>query len=191
MEFPKLSSKFMMQELGSAHGRFQPLHNGHLEYLLGAKVRCRYLWIGITQYNIKNLSKSPENRHRELPFNNPLTYFERVEMITNALVSRGVPRSEFGTIPFPVETPHLLHDYLPTNITIYTTICDDWNRHKISLLVSLGYKVIVLWEKEKLFEGSKIRLSISRGENDWENDVPETTKRLVEKYNIRSRLQGH
>lgn len=181
----------MIHKIGSAHGRFQPLHKEHLEYLLEAKKKCRYLWIGITQYNIRNLSVSPEDKHRELPFNNPLSYFERVEMITNNLANEGVPCNHFGIIPFPIETPQLLPDFLPTNVPIFTTICDEWNRHKISILTALGYEVITLWEKKrKLFEGAKIRLSISRGETEWVNDVPEATKLLIEKYNIRSRLKG-
>jgi len=180
-----------MEKWGSAHGRFQPLHNEHLEYLLEAKKRCHYLWIGITQFNIKNLSESPEDRHRELPFNNPFSYFERVEMITNALVNENIPLSDFGLFPFPIETPRLLHDFLPTSIPIFTTICEEWNRHKISMLTSMGYKVVVLWERlEKSIEGKNIRLSIAHGNNDWENTVPTTTKYLVEKYNIQARLQN-
>ena len=30
------------------HGRFQPFHNGHLEYLRGAAERSDEVWIGIT-----------------------------------------------------------------------------------------------------------------------------------------------
>jgi len=30
------------------HGRFQPFHNGHLEYMRGAADRSDELWIGIT-----------------------------------------------------------------------------------------------------------------------------------------------
>lgn len=179
-----------VENMGSVHGRFQPLHKEHLEYLLEAKKRCRFLWIGITQYNIKNLSNSPNDRHREVPFNNPLTYFERVEMITNALIDEGISSCEFGIIPFPIETPELLPDFLPTNIPIYTTICEEWNKHKISVLTNVGYKVIVLWERNgKLFEGASIRLGISQGDNAWENAVPAATKQIIAKYSVHSRLK--
>jgi cytidyltransferase-like protein len=30
------------------HGRFQPFHRGHLEYMRGASERCDELWVGIT-----------------------------------------------------------------------------------------------------------------------------------------------
>ena len=35
---------------GVIHGRFQGLHNGHMEYLLTAKKRCDFLVIGITNF---------------------------------------------------------------------------------------------------------------------------------------------
>jgi len=37
---------------GSAHGRFQPFHNGHLEYVLAAQKQSDFLWIGITKFDI-------------------------------------------------------------------------------------------------------------------------------------------
>jgi len=41
-----------MFKTGSIHGRFQPFHNEHLDYVLRALDRCDFLWIGITQYDI-------------------------------------------------------------------------------------------------------------------------------------------
>jgi nicotinamide mononucleotide adenylyltransferase len=69
---------------GSVHGRFQPFHNEHLEYLLAAHRLCTFLWIGITKYDLDN-EVSPLGRDREKPENNPLSYFERVSIITEAL----------------------------------------------------------------------------------------------------------
>src|SRR6266566_3359337 len=83
---------------GSAHGRFQPFHNGHLEYVLAAQKQCSFLWIGITKFDIEELS--PLGRTREKPENNPLTYHQRLTMITEALVENGVGRAEFAFIPF-------------------------------------------------------------------------------------------
>ena len=33
---------------GMIHGRFQPFHNGHLEYMRGAAEQSDELWVGIT-----------------------------------------------------------------------------------------------------------------------------------------------
>ena len=43
----------LIYEQGSVHGRFQPPHNGHLEYILAAKVQVKFLWIGIARYDIR------------------------------------------------------------------------------------------------------------------------------------------
>ncbi len=177
--------------VGSAHGRFQPLHNGHLEYLLTAKSKCDFLWIGITQFNIRGLAGSPMDRHREQPINNPLTYFERLELITQALMDEGIGRAEFGIVPFPIETPDLLPDFIPTNIPVFTTICEDWNRHKIRILEQQGYRVIVLWERvPKDVDGAQVRDKIRAGDPEWMNLVPPATVKAVQRYALRERLNS-
>jgi nicotinamide mononucleotide adenylyltransferase len=174
---------------GSAHGRFQPLHKGHLEYLIAAKQRCRFLWIGITQPDIRSLQRSPADRHRELPLNNPLTYYERIDMITQALVDEGIRRAEFDTIPFPIDTPSLLTDFLPTTVPVFTTIYDSWNRHKAAILRDSGYRVIVLYERNhKVYEGTRVRQLLLAGDPDWGTLVPEATVRAATKFKLRERL---
>jgi cytidyltransferase-like protein len=37
--------------IGCIHGRFQPFHNGHFEYLKAAYERSERLIVGITQYD--------------------------------------------------------------------------------------------------------------------------------------------
>lgn len=176
--------------VASAHGRFQPLHNEHLEYLLEAKRRCDFLWVGITQINIENLSKSPANPHRAEPANNPLSYFERVEMISNALTDHGLVKDEFGIIPFPIEDNNCLSNFLPTNIPIFTTICDEWNLFKKQLLESKGYKVIILKERHgKILRGVQIRKEIRQEKDIWMHKVPQATIEAVNRNNIKYRLQ--
>src|SRR6266702_2774642 len=104
---------------GSAHGRFQPFHLGHLEYVLAAKDRCAFLWIGITKFDITASALNPLCTHREQPENNPLTYYERLKMITAALLECGVGRERFGFVPFPIETPLSLPSFLPVTIPCF------------------------------------------------------------------------
>ena len=174
---------------GSVHGRFQPFHNDHLEYTLAAKERCAFLWIGITKYDITPIEASPLARPRERPDHNPLTYFERINMITNALVEAGVQRADFGFIPFPIETPNRLPSFMPRSIPCFTTIREDWNREKIGLLQACGYEVNVLWERpEKSITGGIIRDDIFRGGGTWRSMVPPATARAVEELRLRDRL---
>ncbi len=172
----------------SVHGRFQPLHNDHVEYIMEAKKRCDYLWIGITKYEIDQLN--PLGRHRERPEANPLTFFERVQIIKEALMDFKVSTANFGFLPFPIENPSALHSFLPVTIPCFTTICDDWNREKIRLLEDCGYQVIVLWERvPKRISGSRIREDIAAGGEMWHSLVPAATVRAIEKLNLQERIR--
>lgn len=173
---------------GSAHGRFQPFHNEHLKYVLAAKDKCEFLWIGITKYDL-DLEVSPLGRERERPENNPLTYFERVSIIREALTEAGISRQSFGFIPFPIEHPAKLKQFLATSVLCFTTICEEWNREKIRVLENQGYKVEVLWEREKKVTGRGIREQILAGSKGWQKDVPSATARAVERLDLATRLR--
>jgi nicotinamide mononucleotide adenylyltransferase len=174
---------------GSVHGRFQPFHNEHLEYVLEAKRRCEFLWIGITKYDVTPTELSPLARLRERPENNPLTYFERINTIADALADAGVGRLSVGFVPFPIETPQRLTAFMPLSVPCFTTICEEWNREKIRVLESCGYVVIVLWERaKKNITGSAIRDDILNGGSAWRSMVPAATSRAIDSFGIRERL---
>ena len=175
--------------IASAHGRFQPLHNEHLEYLRLAKDRCEFLWIGITMPDITPLHLNPLGRHRERPDANPLTYFERTSIISEALTDLSINKTAFDFVPFPIETPPSLNNYLPTHIPCLTTVCEPWNREKIAVLERFGYSVLVLFErKEKQITGADIRRRIREGDDTWRSLVPTATARATERLDLRSRL---
>lgn len=178
-----------MNKVGSVHGRFQPLHNGHLEYLLAAFEDATFVYIGLTQPDIRHLQETLHASHRSLKYSNPLTYFERLCLISETLKDAGVDSSRYSVVPFPIEEPDKISDYLPNSVPCYTTIYDDWNRQKIRLLESKGYTVKVLWERQdKEIQGSRIRDSIRTGSNSWEEQVPKATIEVVEKLELRERL---
>ena len=43
-----------MIETGVVNGRFQVLHLKHMEYILAAKMRCRKLYIGLSESGREN-----------------------------------------------------------------------------------------------------------------------------------------
>src|SRR2546425_13306123 len=173
-------------EVASAHGRFQPLHNEHLEYLLAAKKNCEFLWIGITMPDITPLHLNPLGRYRERPDANPLTYFERISIITEALSDLGITKTTFDFAPFPIETPPSLNNYLPTGIPCLTTVCEPWNREKIAVLESLGYSVTILFEREaKQITGLEIRRRVMEGDETWRDLVPPATARFIDRLDLR------
>ena len=62
-----------MIDIGVVHGRFQPLHLKHMEYILAAKMRCRKLYIGITNPDNLHTRESVHDIRRSERSANPLT----------------------------------------------------------------------------------------------------------------------
>ena len=179
-----------MYDIASAHGRFQPLHLGHVEYLLAAKQRCRFLYVGVTQYILSRLENTSESApHRAEPISNPMTFFERQAMIRDVLLECGVPHMEFGVVPFPIEDIAILPEFLPLEVPVLTTIYEEWNREKIARLRAAGYVVEVLYaDRERVYSGMEIRRLIMTGDTRWKELVPAATIRWVERIGMGQRL---
>jgi nicotinamide-nucleotide adenylyltransferase/phosphinothricin biosynthesis protein PhpF len=151
---------------GVAHGRFQPLHLGHLEYLLASKAQCKVLVVGITNPDPYLTVFEPTDANRGDPTANPYTYYERYLMIEGALTASGVPRNEFRIVPFPHGFPERLRCYAPPDARYFTTIYDAWGEAKLERLRGLGLDVAVLWRRDaKVTTGSEIRLRIQSGQS--------------------------
>lgn len=179
-----------MDPMGVIHGRFQMLHKGHMEYLLAGLERCRYLLIGISNPDAATTRFTSANPHRSLPLSNPLTYFERFQMIQGALLEAGVARGQFDIVPFPINCPQLLFNYVPREAKYYMTIYDDWSLEKKATLESLGCHVEVMWQRsnaEKFTSGTEVRHRILEG-LPWQELVPPFTYRYVTEHHIDQRL---
>ncbi len=102
----------------SIHGRFQPFHLGHLEYALEAFQRYEYVHVGITQFHQRRLVQvAPASAaHRAIPESNPLTYFERSLLIRAALTAEGIPPERYSIVPFPIEDPAELPEFVGTSV---------------------------------------------------------------------------
>jgi nicotinamide-nucleotide adenylyltransferase len=163
---------------GMIHGRFQPFHVGHLEYLRAASRRCRSLLVGIT---------SPDRSHREdadAPAGrgdaaaNPFTFTERAQMV------RGVLRDEaLGgalVVPFPVSRPELWPDYVPPGTVHFLRVFDEWGRAKVDRLRQAGYDVVVLdaGEGERV-TGTEVRRRLREG-SDWRPLVPAAVASVID-----------
>ncbi len=161
-------------KVGSVHGRFQPFHNGHLDYVLQAFDRADFVYVGLTQI-FRPLSDDAASR-RDTWTSNPLGYFDRMSLIVAALTEFGVPRHRFTVIPFPIEMPEKLPDFCPLDIPCFTTIVDDWNREKIQRLEGVGYKVELLEvspvDNNRVTSGSEVRKMIRSDDATWKRYVP-------------------
>ena len=96
-------------KIGVIHGRFQGLHKGHMEYLLEGKRRCDFLYIGITNPDPGLTKDNSADLKRSKPEENPFTYYERMNMIRDAMLEAGVSRQEFEIVPFPINFPELIN----------------------------------------------------------------------------------
>ena len=154
------------------HGRFQPFHNGHLEYMRGASERSDELWVGITNPDPARILPEASDPARHLPESNPYTYDERLLMVKAAARDLRIDAERVHVIPFPVNEPELWDAYVPPDVVQYIRLFSDWGGTKLERLRAAGYEVVVLDEgAEKQLSGADVRASL-RAEDNWEQLVP-------------------
>ena len=157
---------------GMIHGRFQPFHNGHLEYLRGAAARCDEVFVGITNPDPERIKPEPADPLRHLPESNPYTYVERLLMVKAAASDAGIAPERLHVIPFPVNEPELWPPYVPPDVVHFIRLFSDWGGTKLDRLREAGYEVVVLDEgAEKEISGGDVREALRNG-GDWETLVP-------------------
>jgi cytidyltransferase-like protein len=165
--------------VGVIHGRFQPLHLGHLEYLLAGKRVCETLVVGITNPDPEVIAFEATNPDRSRPDANPWTFYERYLMVEAALVENGVPRSQFRIVPFPHSHPQRLCHYAPPEALYLLTIYDEWGETKLARFEELGLTTHVLWRRSaKVTSGSEIRRRIAHDEG-WDALVPPAVAAVI------------
>lgn len=181
-----------MTAWGVVHGRFQVLHKDHLRYILAGMSRCRRLVVGITNPDPLLTRADAADLHRSDPRANPLTYFERYQLVRQTLHEAGLHGSDFSVVPLPINLPSLYKYYVPLDGVFYLTIYDQWGRRKLEQFEALGLRTEVLWVKpieEKGLSASAIREKMVRGE-PWEEDLPPAAAMLMNEWRIPDRLRS-
>jgi len=160
------------------HGRFQPFHCGHLEYLRLAAARSNTLIVGITNPDPMQVAEEQTALHRHHDEANPYTYFERVRMIREVLADEGLAERAV-IVPFPVNLPERFRYYIPTDVTHFIRVFSDWEATKAQRLRDAGYAVEVLQPGiEKAIEATEVRRRMLAGE-PWADLVPPGTARVI------------
>ena len=168
-----------MRARGMIHGRFQPFHNGHLEYMRGAAAQCDELYVGITNPDPSRIKPEPSDPARHLPESNPWSYAERQLMVKAAAQDLGLDLAHVHVIPFPVNEPDLWRAYVPDGVTQFLRLFSDWGGEKLERLRAAGYEVVVLDEgAEKGLSGSDVRTALREG-GGWESLVPPGVARIL------------
>ncbi len=161
------------------HGRFQPFHNGHLEYLRGAAERSDEIFVGITNPDPNRIKPELSDPLRHLPESNPYSYVERLLMVKAAASDIGLDLARVHVIPFPVNEPELWPAYVPAGVTQYLRLFSEWGGTKLERMRRAGYEVVVLDEgAEKTVSGMAVREAMRTGA-DWESLVPPGVARVV------------
>lgn len=181
-----------MVETGVVFGRFQIFNLKHMEYILAAKMRCKKLYIGITHADIVSFAATSSlDVHGITKRDNPLTFYERYEMIQEALLDFGVRRKEFSIIPFPISQPDLICQYAPKDATYYISIGSEWDEEKYQIIQRLGLKTEVLWQRnkeEKEVTGSEVKKMIAENRH-WQQHVPKTACEYIISHGIDQRVR--
>ena len=180
-----------ISDVGVIHGRFQLLHNDHLSYLLDGKARCRHLVIGITNPEPEMTRAEQADTNRSDPLSNPLTFYERYQLIRSALVESGVGLADFSIVPLPISDPDRYGHYVPLDAVFFLSIYDDWGRRKKSYFESIGLTTYVLRDvhiTKKGISATEVRNHLMKGE-PWQHLVPASVASLIERWNIAERLR--
>lgn len=180
----------MTDKIGCIHGRFQPVHREHEEYIFAAYDKCDHLIIGITQYKSSAPVDCAQDPHRSKRFSNPLTYEERVCLIRRLFEDRALPADTYSFSPFPIDEPEIMHKFIGKDVKCFTTLVEDWNTEKITRLKSLGYDVDVLWNRVGLkgISATHIRALAFRKEPLWRTAVSPSIALLLDEYDFENRL---
>jgi cytidyltransferase-like protein len=166
------------------HGRFQPFHNGHLEYLRGAAERSDEVFVGITNPDPWRIREEPSDPLRHLPESNPWTYVERLLMVKAAASDLDLDPSTVHVIPFPVNEPELWPAYVPEGVTQYIRLFSEWGGTKLDRMRDAGYEVVVLDEGAgKQISGADVREALRTG-GDWESLVPPGVARVIRELQL-------
>jgi nicotinamide-nucleotide adenylyltransferase len=161
------------------HGRFQPFHNGHLEYLRGAAERSEDVYVGITNPDPTRIRPEAADPLRHLPESNPFMYVERLLMVEAAAADLGLDAGRVHVIPFPVNEPELWDAYVPRGVTQYLRLFSTWGGTKLDRFRAAGYEVVILDEgAQKEISGAEVRDAMRTG-GDWESLVPAGVARVI------------
>jgi cytidyltransferase-like protein len=164
---------------GMIHGRFQPFHLGHLEYLRGAAAQSDEIFVGITNPDPTRIKPEPSDPIRHVPESNPWSYAERLLMVKAASADLGLDPTRLHVIPFPVNEPELWAAYVPDGVTQYLRLFSEWGGTKLERFRAAGYEVVILDEGVvKAISGADVREAL-RESGDWESLVPPGVARVI------------
>jgi nicotinamide-nucleotide adenylyltransferase len=164
------------------HGRFQPFHLGHLEYLGLALAASSHVAVGITSPEQNELTSESTSGHRHLPSSNPWSYFDRMTMVLDsAAESPHAGRHCIRVVPFDVSRPDRWRSYLPSKVLQLVTVNEDWDLEKARRFKAHGYEVETVEGNSSRITATYVRQLLRRGDPLWRTLVPAGTAAVCQR----------
>lgn len=146
------------------HGRFQPFHNEHLQYVLEGLTRGGgTLIVGVTNPFPES---DPEgcfsgDDHRHDGDANPYSFLERARMVKRSLAEEGADLSQILVIPFHLD---MLDHYtsFAREVEMLVNVLEDWDEEKCRRFDAAGFSV-ARFHRPRTMSGSQVREMLNAG----------------------------
>lgn len=170
------------------HGRFQPFHDEHLEYVRWAAREHPgdRLIVGITNADEAHTAPTEADPDRHDPRNNPFTYYERHRMI-EAVLDRVDLDCAISILPFPINRPELWDAYAPPSAIHYVNVLEPWHERKVALLEKHG-RAVRSKRGTRTVSGTEIRRAMAANE-PWEDRIPAPVAAYVREHELLERVR--
>ncbi len=159
-------------------GRFQPLHNGHVEAVNFAltKVDLLYIIVG-----------SAEKSHEE---RNPFTAGERMRMIKLAIDDSGIDCHRIMIVPIPDAEAHSVWVSYVDSYTMNYSVVFTNDPLSARLFSEKGVKVLeVPLVRRRSLSGTEVRNRISN-RRQWRRLVPNAVEDVITEIDGEARIRG-
>jgi nicotinamide mononucleotide adenylyltransferase len=152
--------------LACVTGRFQPVHDQHVELFGIALAECDRLVVAVTNPDPGARHEEPTSAHRHTATANPFTYYERLRLLDAALAGAGL-RERCTVVPFDLTRPAAWPHYVPLHARHFVRAYDPWERRKAALLADAGYAVTVLeGDPGRRLSGTEVRRLLAEGRRE-------------------------
>jgi nicotinamide mononucleotide adenylyltransferase len=159
--------------LAAVTGRFQPVHDQHLELFAHALRDHEELVVAVTNPDTGARRREATSAHRHTDAANPFTYYERLRLLTAALAGAGLAERTV-VVPFDLTRPDLWPQYVPRHAHHYVRAYSAWEKDKAAQLEAGGYAVTVLdGDPTAKLDATAIRAGFDDG--SWAAMVPTAT----------------
>lgn len=166
--------------LGCVTGRFQPVHEQHLELFGIALAECQHVIVAITNPDTGARHVEETSTHRHTSQANPFLYFERARLIAAAIQARGW-MERMTIVPFNLTSPEFWPQYVPLGARQYVRAFTAWERQKAALFNQHGYEVrLIDGDPEHRLSASDLRASMRAHDSRWREKVPVAIRSLLD-----------